>query len=1618
MTELHYDVVALSMPVVYNPDGDHDRNGMLYTLRAYRPLLRWARDRWEDDDEYLPRLHRKSILAAQVVDGLDRYERMRERVSAAGGPVRSLLEEYGGEGEVRRRDEMDGGTDVEIPDGLTRAHVLAVRQNYRDTVDEVVGALTELTSGRVDRLDPDPHVRRRWAAEWREVLEDVEEGIEQRLASMEPDAGSGDHRRFDAEALAERTGEPGERLTPDRVRRLLLNDLSPGARAAGATRYDRFNPMKPLPLARPLVLRARLGDVVTVTLENQLGRRGDSSLLGPRHVGLHLQGEGLAGPDGEGRGAGVRFGDGASVGRNPDTTVPPRQRRTFVWECPHEGTWLFNDLADIRGSERGSNAHGLFGALVVEPAGSTWRDPETGEVLTGTPFADGLDVDILMDDERPGTPEHADFVDFHLDNVPRSHRELTVFLHDEPDVHSPLHDERLDHAVMPISYRAEPMMNRVPFRLRRMVRQTPAEPPPDQSGIDMSAVMSKLNDELTEEFWIGRTPEGSFVERVAGEEQHHSSWLFGDPAIPVQRSYRGDPTRIRLLHAGVKETHVYHLHVHQWRAVAQDTAPPSTWRADEPRGSQLLDSITIGPQTATTIDPLYGAGSRQRTMGDSIWHCHLYPHFHHGMWGLWRSFDRRVDGDRPYPDGAPCAPLVPLPGREPPASTDEQPGFPWFIDAAYPQKSPPPPAIREEDRVGRRRLLRLPLHSQTERAAFDPGCLADPRPGSLFVDLDRLALEWNHRAGLPPPRVVSYDVEVDTQRIEYSSSGWHDPNGHFYRLTGISVSQLDEDGAVVETERFDPPKGDASAIYPRANHGDIVEWRMHNTFTAYPADHFDLGVPPVECGLHVHLVKFDALAADGSSTGWNYLSGASAPGTTGPEVPGALPGNVGLHRWIVDEEFGTTFFHDHLLANFRQKRGLSGALVAEPHGSRWLLPDQSGTAWCEPQAVIVPPPGQGLPPYREAGLNIGDFVPLYDRDGHPLNPPNRIGGVSDPGVMGVNLRCEPLHDRGDDPSLWFATRPVRDGDEDDPAYGRHSDPVTPIVDTYPGERLRIRLLQGSHEEQHSFVAHGLRWRKDWHHEGVEEDGFVRGAPPLVNQQTIGISEAFTLDIDPDRDGPYGPGDHLWSFSAIDDLWLGCWGLVRAHLPSKDRLAALPPLPVEGGEEADPADVVARIAGHRPPDPPLPRDDGTWSAPVREFVVRVTRTEHEYSELLTDPWGLVYQSADGWEPVTDDEGRDTGHRRATGVQDTDEPLVLRVRRGEWIRLTLLNEVLDTEGPADPMAEPFGPEVNPPRVPVEHRDDNGYPVGRTVSPRVSLHPSLMLYDVVDDDGSYVGRNHDSTAGHLPLDAPAHAGHGYGPTAEDGVVFRDDHHSHDGNWVEYWWYADELLAPASAEDGIGQVCYLHDMADIRNHRHHGLIGAVVVLPGDVTPVDPATGDERWTGVTARIDVDSAPRSAEEPVIIDRVLFIQDGLRHFVAGNPQAPLPDSEPGIDPVDAGQKGISYRSALTGRRMLAQERPPTPLLSARTEDRLWLRLVGACDKPRNHTFNVHGVALAATPWREDTARIGALSGITAASTHDLTLQPRQEGDHAYRTGVFRWHLREGMWGILRVGRREG
>jgi manganese oxidase len=1146
---------------------------------------------------------------------------------------------------------------------------------------------------------------------------------------------------------------------------------------------------RPHPLVRPLVLRACKGEVVDVRLTN---------LIRGREVGMHLTG-----------GTYGASSDGAHVGANPSSLAAYGEQAVYTWRCADEGVFVFGDLGDPGGDESSSSAHGLFGALIVEPEGAWFTDPVRGP---DTEIEDGLYADVHLT-PRDELEERFPYL---ADRPPRyapegaSFREYVLFIHDEPAVvpphegpgHGGGHHEE-EPSLMCFNYRAEPMSIREPFIAER--REA-----------------------------------GRLEQTVINEEQHHSSWMFGDPSTPILKAYLGDPIRIRLVHAGVKETHVFHLHVYGWH--------------DDPANhdSPVIDAISITPQTGHTIELLYGAGNVQAVPGDVIFHCHLYPHFHMGMWGMLRTFDTLQDGDNAYPDGTPIEALAPLGDREPPpAATPERPGFPLFVPGTVGQKSPRPPWPLDEpmpEEYDYRPATAL------ERHAFNE----DPKPGEMFT-------RFPHPDEAPS---TEHDVFAVRTRIDFNDDGWHDPDGHAFHLAG------DEPGR--------------EPMFFRCRTGEVLDLTLHNALPEnLEQSAFDLGLPPSEdvlvdgefqgeCGLHVHLVKFDPLVADGASTGWNYLSAPSL-------------GRKLVYRWWADEELGVVFCHDHLFANTRQRHGLFGALIVEPEGATFHDPrDLDREISSGKEAAIRLPDGSW---FRELCVGIGDWIAMYDRDGTPLEPPEHVPSHDDNGTMCVNYRCSPLRERGDDPALWFSSS--------------RGEPDTDVFETYAGDPLRIRLLQGSHEEQHSFTVHGMRWRR------YQRDP----ESPLRNQQTLGIAEAFTFEPE-----PHGPGDHLWRLASIEDTWLGCWGLIRAHDPANG-MCGLEPLP--------------QIAETRVLEPPPPSERRRYRVAARDRTI--VYRDHP---RLADPYGLVYEAVAAAAPGEE-------RLRRLPPPEAAEPLVLRCRRGEWLEIELVNDL-----PAR-----LEPEPCPPRLPVEPD-----PARRTVSSEVSIHADLLTYDVRKHDGASVGRNWRQTV------AP-------------------------GERRTMLWYCDPELEPGAV--------LLQDLADVRNHRHHGLVGALVIEPEDAEP-------SRWTGTTAVVGDTH-----------ELVLVLQDGLRYFhdgvAADEPDPPDVSGDPDedLDTEDQGHKAFNYRSerldALldgaadpsTRARSLART-PATPVFEVPAGADVELHLVVAADKPRNHSFTLHGHAA------------GTEGALTTGTVRTYRFRAADEpGDYAYRSGVHKWAIAQGLWGVLRV-----
>jgi hypothetical protein len=108
--------------------------------------------------------------------------------------------------------------------------------------------------------------------------------------------------------------------------------------------------------------------------------------------------------------------------------------------------------------------------------------------------------------------------------------------------------------------------------------------------------------------------------------------LYPDDPSNVHHSYINDHVKFRNLHTG-KEHHIFHLHNHQWLYSPNDD------------NSNYIDAQAIGPGSSYTYEINFGgSGNRNKSAGDAIFHCHLYPHFAQGMWELWRIHDVMESG--------------------------------------------------------------------------------------------------------------------------------------------------------------------------------------------------------------------------------------------------------------------------------------------------------------------------------------------------------------------------------------------------------------------------------------------------------------------------------------------------------------------------------------------------------------------------------------------------------------------------------------------------------------------------------------------------------------------------------------------------------------------------------------------------------------------------------------------------------------------------------------------------------------------------------------------------------------------------------------------------------------
>ena len=1016
---------------------------------------------------------------------------------------------------------------------------------------------------------------------------------------------------------------------------------------------------------QPLTVRVNQDECLRIRLRNDLKKGEPAS--------FHLHGSSLY----------VAKNGSPAIAANLDAIARPGETVVYEWwvggSVP-EGTHYFHS----HGVTRLQTAHGLFGAVIVEPNRSQHVEP-----VRGGESRSGWAAMITP----PRGSAFREFVIFYHEIGNERYRHLDKMGQAVPQV------DPFTTAYRPgtraLNYRSEPFMNRLALQHERFGRY------------DLSSA--------------------------------YSSYSFGDPATPIARSYLGDPVKERVVHGGSEVFHVHHVHggAIRWRRQPSvepsrfdhglDKAPPLV-----PRVAERIDSQGVGPSETYDIEHECGSGGCQQGAGDYLVHCHVAHHYLAGMWMIWRVYNTRQDGVVSQ-DALP--PLQELPdrlGRMARAVTSAEligrtvgwMGTTFQITgnnlAAWVERQLPPPgsprgydaSVLGWSKNGDLYLNELegddiwPAFRSTMSGAKLP-IYFDPKTGKLAYPLLRPHLGKrppfapNHgpapfldpfaqgsdvpRPGAGGPwslcpagtKLQKYTIHAITVPIPLNrKANMIDPVGELYVLK-------EHEAAVRRDEGLRTP------LAIRANAGEDC---VDIVFKSKLPDTRQNGFLS-KANLHIHFVQFDVQASDGVNTGFNYeqsvrpftvegepLQGDARAGESRVPVRsterfqrGILVG-IGMdqdtsfeikrikeiegnslifdeplrhghgtgeivsaefvrYRWYPDVQFGTAYFHDHVHALTSWRHGLFGALIAEPPGSKYRHPHTGGELRSGPVADIQ----------TEARLSTdvsGSFreLVLFIQDDNPLT------AVGDSSGSSFNLRVEPLRARGDDPSRLFSSH-------------THGDPETPLLEAFLGDPIIVRALVAGTNDMHTWHADGHWFRSE---------PWSETSPPISTIH-LGISERYDLVIPSAGGAQRQPGDYLYYSGRTFKLREGSWGLIRVH--DSSARTALMKLP---GRETTPSPTQSVCS---------------MGAPRKEFAIAAIETS---LPMLARSKGKLYVLEEDKSAVR------SGARPA-------EPLVLHINVGDCLLVRLRNETTEpvsfhadmlATDPKDSLGVSAG--VNPPQV----------------------------------------------------------------------------------------------------------------------------------------------------------------------------------------------------------------------------------------------------------------------------------------------------------------------------------
>jgi hypothetical protein len=205
---------------------------------------------------------------------------------------------------------------------------------------------------------------------------------------------------------------------------------------------------------------------------------------------------------------------------------------------------------------------------------------------------------------------------------------------------------------------------------------------------------------------------------------------------------------------------------------------------------------------------------------------------------------------------------------------------------------------------------------------------------------------------------------------------------------------------------------------------------------------------------------------------------------------------------------------------------------------------------------------------------------------------------------------------------------------------------------------------------------------------------------------------------------------------------------------------------------------------------------------------------------------------------------------------------------------------------------------------------------------------------------------------------------------------------------------------------------MADVRNHRHHGLGATIIVY-------------EKHTDVCVWVGPRNAVRKAHK-AYSEFVVQHQDGLALWKNNTPVRDFePGEEPPLDFEDQGEKAFGYLRAPprdtdphTDSRQIGDwlqiENPDLILYAPPGESMLWT-LSPILDKRRNVGMHLHGHQFLADTMvdpERNAEGVESLQNPSYSRIHETRVSDFK-GDWCYRSSALFQMGGHGLWGILRV-----